>query len=66
VSLQTLNELIRESSGGGSGGGAGTNNNIKRIGNHAIFLDKMLGKGHYGRVYLGYDITSSETDNLLS
>jgi len=63
VSLQTLNELIRESSGGG---GAGTNNNIKRIGNHAIFLDKMLGKGHYGRVYLGYDITSLETDNLLS
>jgi len=27
---------------------------VKRVGNHAILTSYLLGKGHYGKVYLGY------------
>lgn len=33
--------------------------NVKRIGNHAILTDRMLGKGHYGVVYLGYELSKT-------
>lgn len=33
--------------------------NTKRIGNHAILTDRMLGKGHYGIVYLGYELPTA-------
>jgi hypothetical protein len=29
---------------------------VKRVGEHAILLDKMLGKGGYGKVYIGYGL----------
>lgn len=32
------------------------NKQLKRIGNHALLTDRMLGKGHYGKVYLGYEL----------
>lgn len=28
---------------------------IKRIGNHSILLNKLLGKGHYGKVYIAFN-----------
>jgi hypothetical protein len=35
-----------------------TAQNVKRIGSHAILTDRMLGQGHYGKVYLGYELPS--------
>ena len=42
---RTISELINASA-----------KNAKRIGNHAILMDRMLGKGHYGKVYLGFEV----------
>ena len=33
---------------------------LKRIGNHALLTDRLLGKGHYGKVYLGYDLKRTQ------
>ena len=30
--------------------------NHKRVGSHAILTDYLLGKGHYGSVYLSYEL----------
>ncbi len=32
--------------------------NVKRVGNHAILTSYLLGKGHYGKVYLGYQVSN--------
>ncbi|CDW82064.1 protein kinase domain containing protein [Stylonychia lemnae] len=39
--------------------------NCKRIGNHLILLDKLLGSGHYGKVYLSYEISQTDDKSLL-
>lgn len=33
---------------------------LKRIGNHALLTDRLLGKGHYGKVYLGHDLKKTQ------
>ena len=38
--------------------------NIKRIGHFAIMIDKLLGKGHYGQVYMAYEIRGAEGSQL--
>ena len=50
VPSSTLEKLLQGS----------TAQNVKRIGNHAILTDRMLGKGHYGKVYLGYELPAPE------
>jgi hypothetical protein len=30
--------------------------NIKRVGHFAVMTDHLLGKGHYGKVYMAYEI----------
>jgi hypothetical protein len=42
-------------------GGFGSKN-VKRIGSHAILTDYLIGKGHYGKVYLGYEVNNSKQD----
>jgi hypothetical protein len=29
---------------------------IKRVGHYAVMTDKLLGKGHYGEVFMAYEI----------
>lgn len=38
---------------------------VKRIGNHAILSDKPLGKGHYGKVFLGYELPNGQESETL-
>jgi len=40
--------------------------NCKRIGNHLILLDRLLGSGHYGKVYLSYEISQKDDKNLIT
>ena len=39
--------------------------NCKKIGNHIILLDKMLGSGHYGKVYLAYEFSKTDENKIL-
>jgi serine/threonine protein kinase len=32
---------------------------LKRVGNHAMLTDRLLGKGHYGKVYLAYQLPNN-------
>ena len=34
--------------------------NHKRVGSHAILTDYLLGKGHYGSVYLSYELPATQ------
>ncbi len=34
--------------------------NIKRVGHYAIMIDRLLGKGHYGQVFMAYEINGTE------
>jgi hypothetical protein len=29
---------------------------IKRVGHYAVMTDRLLGKGHYGEVFIAYEI----------
>ena len=40
---------------------------VKRVGKHAVLLDRLLGEGHYGKVYLAYEIsTGSSADETVA
>lgn len=39
---------------------------VKKIGNHLILLNKLLGSGHYGKVYLAYEIDPKDDKKLLN
>ncbi len=39
---------------------------VKKIGNHLILLNKLLGSGHYGKVYLAYELDPSDDKKLLN
>lgn len=32
--------------------------NCKRVGKYLIYLDQKLGSGHYGNVYLAYEVAN--------
>ena len=32
----------------------------KKIGKHLVFMDKVLGSGHQGKVFLAYELASQE------
>ena len=34
---------------------------IKRVGHYAILIDKLLGKGHYGQVFMAYEIKGDDS-----
>jgi len=33
---------------------------VKRVGQFAVMLDTLLGKGHYGKVFMAYEVVSGE------
>lgn len=39
---------------------------VKRIGNHAILSDRLLGKGHYGKVFLGYELPTAQGSETIA
>ena len=38
----------------------GNQQDCKKIGKHIVFMDKVLGSGHQGKVYLAYEQSSQE------
>ena len=32
--------------------------NCKRVGKYLVYLDHMLGSGHYGNVYLAFEVVN--------
>ena len=40
---------------------------VKRVGKHAVLLDHLVGEGHYGKVYLAYEISKgSSADDTVA
>lgn len=38
--------------------------NIKRVGHYAIMMDRLIGQGHYGQVFMSYEIRGKEGGEL--